>query len=480
MRSWRLGGFGGVRDPSWRRDGIKPSLGGRVVAGALGISVLAVCAGIAAAKSTQLAEILIAGLLLCLYIGYATSNMRGAVVVMFASLSLIPVYAVPTFRAFYPYPTAIAALIVALLLVRVGGRWRITVVDLTFAATCGALLLAASLGPHSLLATLSELCLWVPPYLAGRAICRRRDGVKTFALAAAVAGLVTLPFILYETLTKKNIFFPFARPGTELTLLWAKPDFRPGGLLRSQGAFGHPLSMALIVGSCAIFAFALALQAASLRGRVAWLLASLGLVIGQYTSHERSGWFVVIGGLLLFAAIAIPRATRIRYAVAVLLVAVPLTFVAASATHPANGEASVARTESTADRENLWRHAFEPGALGILGLSETKSFNHFVNAVNPGRTAIDSAYLQVADIYGLIAFAVLFTVVAAVAWVAVAVRGTWAGVVPAVALADLLILTVVGFQTQLPIFVWLMVGAVSGVDLRRRSRGNQSSPVGRA
>jgi hypothetical protein len=37
----------------------------------------------------------------------------------------------------------------------------------------------------------------------------------------------------------------------------------------------------------------------------------------------------------------------------------------------------------------------------------------------------------------------------------------------------LIALTVVGFQTQVPIFVWLVIGAVSGVDLRRRFRGNE-------
>jgi hypothetical protein len=396
---------------------------------------------------------------------------------MFASLSLIPVYAVPTFRSFYPEPTAVAALIIALTFFRPGLRLRFTVVDVAFTATCGAMVLAALLGPHSLIATLSELFPWVAPYLAGRAICKRRDGIHTFAVAAAVAGLISLPFIAYETITRHNVFFSLARAGTQLTKFWAHPAFRPGGLLRSQGAFGHPLSMALIVGSCAVFALALALRASGRRRQVAWLLAALGLVIGQYTSHERSGWFVVIGGLLLLAITAIPRGTRIRHAFVVVLIVIPLALLAVSATHPGNSEASVARTASTADRVNLWRHAFEPGGLTLVGWPETVTFNHFVNAVHPGQTSIDSGYLQVADVYGMIAFIALFTVVAAVIRVAVAVRGTWAAVVPAVALADLGILTVIGFQTQVPIFVWLVVGAVSGVDLRRRALDSQTSSM---
>jgi hypothetical protein len=36
---------------------------------------------------------------------------------------------------------------------------------------------------------------------------------------------------------------------------------------------------------------------------------------------------------------------------------------------------------------------------------------------------------------------------------------------------------VVGFQTQMPIFIWLVIGGVAGVDLRRRFHGNQPSQI---
>jgi hypothetical protein len=466
-----------VRDPLWGRDGFELRGGVQRVALTLCVSAIAVCAGIATAKSSQYAVALISIVLLCLYAAYATSHPRGATIVMFASLALIPVYAVPTFRYFSPEPTSVAALVIAAVLFRAGVRLRFTVVDFAFAATCAAMVLAALFGPHSLFATLSELFLWVPSYLAGRAICRRRNGAETFALAAAIAGLIALPFIAYETITLKNVFFSLARPGTALTKLWAHPAFRPGGLLRSQGAFGHPLSMALIVGSCAVFALALGVRASGRRRQIAWLLAAICLAIGQYTSHERSGWTVLIGGLLIFAATAIPRGARIRHALVVAMVILPLSLVAVSASEPANSAAVSARAGSTADRVDLWRHAFEPGVLGLVGLPETASFNHFANAVRPGQVAIDSGYLQIGDVFGIIAFAALFTVVVAVVRVAVAVRGTWAAVVPAVALANLVALTVIGFQTQLPVFIWLVVGAVSGVDLRRRSLAGESSPA---
>jgi hypothetical protein len=441
----------------------------------IGVSMLAICAGVVAAKSMTLTVALIAVALLFLYVWVARTHPRAAVIAMLASLALIPVYAVPMFRSFSPEPTAAAALILTLALFRAGEGLRLTVVDLTFWATCGAMVLAAFVGPHSLLSTESELFLWIPPYLAGRAVCKRRNGTEALATSAAVAGLIALPFIAYETVNGHNVFFSLARAGTSLTKLWAHPDFRPGGLLRSQGAFGHPLSMALIVSSCAIFALALAVRASSRRARIGWLLAAAALTIGQYTSHERSGWTVLISGLLIFAITAIPPQTRIRNALAVAAVAIPLSLLAVSASHPANGAAVAARASSSADRVNLWKHALEPGALALVGLPETSSFNHFANAIHPGQVAIDSGFLQIGDVYGLIAFAALFTVVIAVISTAIAVRGTWAAVVPAVALVDLISLTVIGFQTQIPIFVWLVIGGVSGVQLRHRATQSSSA-----
>jgi hypothetical protein len=465
-----------VRDLAWATDGPRMGAGGRRVLGGLGLSALAVCAGLAA-TSHRLGAALIGLLLLFLYVGYAAGHPRGAVIIMLASLALVPVYAVPTFRSFVPEPAAVAAVVVAVLFIRIGAPIKLTMVDLAFTATCVAMMLAVLLGPRSLLATLSELFLWVPPFIAGRAICKRRNGAEVFALAVAIAGLISLPFIAYETITRDNIFFKFAKANTELTTLWAHPAFRPGGLLRSEGPFGHPLSMSLIVGSCSIFALALALRANSRRRQVGWSLATVGLVIGQYTSHERSGWFVVVGGLLLFAGLAASNRWRMRHVVAVIAVMVPLAFIAVSATHTSTGEQGVQREESNADRIHLWQHAFEPGALALVGLRETGSFNHFANGVRPGQTAIDSGYLQIGDIYGVIAMVALFIVVIAVICVAFRMRGTWAAVIPAVALVDLIALAVIGFQTQVPIFVWLLVGAVSGVELRRRSSMDQTYPA---
>jgi hypothetical protein len=462
-----------ARDPLWEKGGPTAPI---KVARVLAVAVLAGCAGLAGASSLDAIVAITAVVLLCLYIWYATVRRRNAIIILFASLTLVPVYVAPTYRTFSPEPTAVAALAVALALFKAGDIIRWTVVDVAFTATCGTMVLAAWLGPHSLLATGSELFLWIPAYLAGRAICKRYNGAETFVLAAVIGGLLALPFIAYETISRHNVFFGLAKAGSALTTLWAHPAFRPGGLLRSEGAFGHPLTMAVIIGSCAVFALALGVRAKGRLRQAAWLCGAVALAIGQYTSHERSGWTVVIGGVLIFAAAAIPRGARLKNAFIVGVVAIPLCLVAISASEPANGAAAVARTGSTADRLALWRHALEPGALALVGWPETVNFNHFANAVHPGQVAIDSGYLQIGDVFGVIALIALFTVVAAVVRVAVAVRGTWAAIIPAVALADLIALTVIGFQTQLPVFIWLVVGGASGVELRRR-RSRQEAPT---
>lgn len=455
------------------RGGASTSSAGRRFAQLCGAVALAGCAGVVAAKSAQATEAVIAAGLLCAFVGYAAGHTRGAVYAMFVCLVLVPVYAVPSFGSFSPEPAAVAALILALLLVQ-RGRPELTVIDLAFVATSGAIMVAAWLGPARLGDTLSTLFLWIPPFLAGRAICRRPDGPRMFTVGAAVAGLISVPLIAYEAVTGNNPFFRFAIGGTELSTLWAQPSYRPGTtLLRTEAAFGHPLTMALIVASCSVFAVALAVHSTSRKARVGWLLAAASMALAQYTSDERTGWIVLIVGVLVFAATAAPRRARSRHGLALALICAPLLVLGVSVAEASNSQT---QNYSAEYRTALYAHALQPGAFTLLGLPETTSYNIFVtdsdvatNVANAGDTSIDSGYLQIGDIFGLLALLPLLCVIPAVIWVAVATRGTWVAVIPAVAVANLVGLTVIGFQTQVPIFAWLVIGAASGVALRSRS-----------
>jgi hypothetical protein len=115
--------------------------------------------------------------------------------------------------------------------------------------------------------------------------------------------------------------------------------------------------------------------------------------------------------------------------------------------------------------------------LKPFGLPENlngNGFNIFVSGAETGAqssvsTSIDSGYLQVGDNYGLVALFPLLAVPFAAAWAAAKCRRSWLAIFPVAAFAVLIGLFTIGFQTQVPMFVWLLAGAASGAQ-RTRAR----------
>ncbi len=457
----------GLRPRSTERSGAYACIAGVVAA---------VLAGVLSTTSLKLSVGALGIVALALFAVYARQHTNGAVLVLLLSLMLIPVYAVPSIGPLDPEPAIFAAAVLAA--VRVATRERTastgyTALDIAFTATCVAIVFAAVLGPAHVLATLASLLLWVPLYFAGRTICLKDRGAESFAWAAAVAACLLVPFIAYEAATQHNVFLSLAIPGTTATKEWAHPVFRSGtNLYRADGPFGHPLSMAIIVGASALFAVAGAVRATTRLRRYLYVLAAFALVATQYTSGERTGWIVVIAGFALFSATRISRTTRRRYKVIVLVTVIGMTALAL--TEISNSSTSAALSSSTGYRTALYAHALQPGALKLFGLPENLNgtgFNIFVSgaenqAQGQASSSIDSAYLQVADNFGLAALVPLLTLPLAAAWAAGQCRKSWLVVFPVVAFALLLALFAIGFQTQVPMFVWLVVGGASGAQLR--------------
>jgi len=436
-----------------------------------------VVAGTAAASSIKAVAVLFGLAAALAYAAYTLRAPRGAVIVMFLALALVPVYALPSINAFSPQAGSLACLLLIVLLPAAQGRVRpvrFTAIDATFALTCIAVFVAAVFGPTHVLVTVATLLLWIPPYLVGRRVCIDRPGLRTFALGAVLAGCASLPFIAYETVTKHNVFFKLAIPGTTATKLWAKSAYRPGtGFFRTEAGFGHPLSMALIVSGCALLAFALALSAETRKWRFRWLGLGVVLVIAQYTSGERTGWVILVAAVVAFAASAFTRSTPIKYRL--LLLAGTLVLVVAAFAAINDSGVTGAEAQSSHYRAALYAHALQPGVLKLLGLPESPNSNYnifvsgisnvgFTSAVN-GNQSIDSAYLQIGDQYGLIALFPMLAVLVAVVIAVVRCRGTPIAAVPATAFGVLLGLGTIGFQTQVPVFAWLVVGAASGAQL---------------
>src|SRR5262249_9725582 len=109
----------------------------------------------------------------------------------------------------------------------------------------------------------------------------------------------------------------------------------------------------------------------------------------------------------------------------------------------------------------------------LVGMGDDSG--EFANAANRGNTSIDSTYLQVAARQGIIALIPLLFVLAMVIKTLIDVRGTWSAVIPAVTFVNMLGMFVVGLQTQHPIFIWLLIGATSGVGLAYYEHGRSGT-----
>lgn len=427
------------------------------------------CVGAAIAADAKLAAVVGAGLLLMLYWALAKADARLATVIAITSLALIPTYVAPTFRAFTPQPVAAIAIVLWLALYGRGKTGGTTRVDLAFGGLAAGMMIAGLVGPAGPFSTASKLIVWGALFLAGRAVCRQQDGPFLFSVGVVAMGLATLPFLLLETFTGENVFFSLASSSNSEASVWAQTDLRVGGLVRTEGAFGHPLTMTLALGGAAVFAFALALRARG-AARLAWLAAAGCIAAGMASGHERSGWVVLVVGLLLLAATALPREGRLRYVFAIVLVVVPLGAVAIGLhSNSSSGTAADANQESIEIRKDLYLHALDPGAFETFGSRQTRTYKRFANAVRPGTQAIDAAYLEFGDAYGWIVLLLALGSVGAVLSAIVSSRGTWEAVVPSVAVATLVTITVIGLQTQVPMLVALLAGGTSGVLLRGRS-----------
>lgn len=447
----------------------------RRLGGIAAIGTIALALGMLAAAQPFIAAMLAVLAGLVVFAMVCTTWPRVGIVILFASLALVPVYAVPDLFGTAAQPSAALAGVLAIALARRGPRTAVSVVDVAFVATCAAIVYGAIFGPPRLVGNFVNVGIWAAAYAAGRAICVRRDGPRWIAGGVVLVGLISLPFIVIERLTGVNYFLRLAVSGSTNTVLWAHQERRGDSLIRVEAAFGHPLSMAMIIGSAAVFAVALALPSQSWSRRTCLLGVGAVLALAQSTTNERSGWLVVGGGLLLTLLLAIPRATRSRYAFATGVVAVPaiLVILALNISTPStttDTSAAAARASSTAYRQALFKHAFDPGALPALGRGDDA--DQFALEVLPGKSlgSIDSAYLQIGAVNGLVALLPLVAIFAAVVITALRARGTFAAAVPAVTIANMIALIVVGFQTQQIVMVWLLVGASAGVGSALRSR----------
>ncbi|WP_417216876.1 hypothetical protein [Arthrobacter sp.] len=149
--------------------------------------------------------------------------------------------------------TYFPAFILVTLLIIVGASWsglelsHVDVLVIAFAAILGWGTALEWLSPNQSLAVFTG---WIIPYVAGRLIRTQVDPKWIYTCLAGGASLAALMGIV-EFLTGHNLFIHLG-PGTGLHSTWGSLQYR-GGLLRTEGAFGHSIAFGASLSMCSAF-----------------------------------------------------------------------------------------------------------------------------------------------------------------------------------------------------------------------------------
>ena len=117
-------------------------------------------------------------------------------------------------------------------------------------------------------------------------------------------------------------------------------------------------------------------------------------------------------------------------------------------------------TNSNAYRLQLFVNALSPGRLALFG---TKAAS-LTAGILPGYNSVDSAYLFIADQWGIVSMVALLSVAGAVAVSLWRLRreGVWSSVA-AITLANFVGLLFVALITQQSFYIWALVGATAAI-----------------
>jgi len=256
------------------------------------------------------------------------------------------------------------------------GRWRrfrLRLVDLPFAVFCLAPIatsLANDLGLYDGLQAAFQLTIsWGAPYLLGRVYLGDREGLEQFASAVVLAGLVYLPFCLWEVRMSPNLHYylygyrPHAGFGQSVRF----GGFRPSVFM------DHGLMLGMFLAGAAMLSFWLWRTGA--RRQIAGLpmgWVTLSLVAGSLLTKSVGSNILLLAGL-----IALGLTRRLQVAVLVLSLAlVPAAYATARVSGwSAESVVQLVRTTINPDRAQsvdfrLWNEkllinkALERPALG--------------------------------------------------------------------------------------------------------------------
>jgi hypothetical protein len=431
-------------------------------------------------------------------LGIAVALVRPAIAFggLVVLLGLIPIYAAPRAGPIYLLPAALGSWGIAVVLlwrnlVVKGYLLRWNYVDFAAVTFFALMVVSLSFSPRAEMHELiHEMFFWVGPYFAARVLLADiASPAKVVAISFAIVTVVLAPIAIVEAFGSSNPFFNLNLNSTEFDL-WARQIDRFGAT-RAVTSWGHPISFSIFLASSALLSFAMGIASKYARARVTWYVVAL-LAIGMMSlTLSRTGWLMLAVGVVLLAITSTGNARARLFLLIGLMLGVILVMAIVvpdqlgvlpgfSHTHESHYETSGLY------RQALLHRALEPGVLHLWG----NTYNQVTPTVGYDK-ATDNSYILLADSWGLIPTFALFAVGGSLL-VATARSLGWSGdepiaILPIVAATTLVGIFFVALITQLPVLIWMLIGAGGaaaeriGAERRQRAAAGQlleSAPGG--
>lgn len=463
---------------------IAASKAGQIVIGGLAGAFL----GAAISAQLTLAVMLVGGVLAAVAVAAALVHPGRVFVVVVLAMALIPTYASPSPGPILFIPAAgLSWVLVGVLgwrnAMQRGRLFKPTAIDVLAVTLFVLLYISLSFSEQvDKNAYLNILFAWAGPYLAARLLLQDTKRPAFFvAVSFAAATVLLAPVALLETLGAENPFLNFQFNGSE-SATWAAPASRLGEI-RAEASFGHPIALSMFVSISALLSLGMAIYNNKPKERLIWLALSAVGVGVQILTYSRTGWVILVFGVVLLAVTTAVRAAKRRLAWVFTVVGIGLFGLMLTGNAPkeleiipsqGSGQEAENFRDSGGYREALLERAVEPGVLGLWG----NPYNKVTPAVSDTNVATDNAYIIMADSWGLIpTFALIGIAAGLLIAIALARRREAEELVilPIAALTSLIALFFVAFITQQQVMIWLLIGAASvaseqAIARRRRER----------
>lgn len=357
-----------------------------------------------------------------------------------ATVAFVPIWVGTTVVLYLPAVTVVGAWLMIAMARRGLPRWALA--DLLVLFIFLVALITPLVAPYSLTAVFDVISYWIIGYGAGRTVMTHLDARDVYRIMAAV-------FVPVAVLSVVEFAFGWHGlaefgPPTQLHQFWGEIQMR-GGLVRSEGAFGHSIALAVSLAMVAV-------TTVEARGSRAWRLTAVAtMVAGIAVTLSRLGLICAVVGLIgCVLLLRSDEAQRLRKPlVAVLgagiIVLVPLVSQVLARAGREATESSNYRSDLTA---NVSRIAW-------LGLTDAMQRSAFGRVYYGGFRSIDSELLLAGMLYGWLVLGLLVAVVGLL--VAMVLRGR--ATAPAIAVvAHVPALATVALITQYHLFFWFVLG----------------------